>query len=782
MASANTHLTHLEELVLTQGPKGYDMARSFLLELLETLKGNSRSHVQTSVKWDGAPAMFVGIIPENGRFFVGTKSIFNKVPKINYTEEDIIENHGHAPGLVDKLTKALKYLPSLGIKNILQGDFMFDDEMLDTVDIDGEPHYRFKPNTIVYAVPVNSNLGQEIGQSKFGIVFHTTYESLDSGAAFGADVSNLNRVPGIWYDDAFFTDDTGTVTLTANEETKITELVEKADSVNQKIDYNDIPSAFLNVYINSEIKAGAFLQDPEKSFLGFINWYSVRIEKRISNLKSEKGRARATATGEQALQSINDKKEDILNLFRVSRLLFEAKNVFIEKYNNAVYNTKHFVDDGSGDLVATNPEGYVAVDHEGNGIKFVDRLEFSRANFMIDKGAKFSESRAKNLTKEFTVVISKNSTVTKTLNEWVQEAKTNNHKYEKLPQMVYNDILAGTPIVSIVAKENAEKVIYNAVIGYVNGLQEELETEFEDEDADPVIDAAIDDEMVREPKTYAIVPGAFKPPHAGHADMVRRYATGLGVPKADKVYVVISAPMNAQRMLRDGTPINEENAIELWKKLFPEVANLPNVEFEVAPSEMRSPVTVAFEYIGDRSPLPLEDGDRVILGASDKPDGGGKPDWTRWVGINDKYIKSGIELMAGEEFAVPALSRDGGAGFSASAMRDLISDLVEDPANKEAYDELSEFIPVDKIPALFKELGKDPPKFELDELSVAANIGGAAVGAKGGPWADEDIAKDNKKEKEASKLIGRNLALEENIDLNIVDDVIRLIMERGILQ
>jgi hypothetical protein len=85
---ANTHLTHLEELVLTQGPKGFEMAKRFLLQLLETLKGNSKSSVQTSVKWDGAPAIFAGINPENGKFFVGTKSIFNKVPKINYTPED----------------------------------------------------------------------------------------------------------------------------------------------------------------------------------------------------------------------------------------------------------------------------------------------------------------------------------------------------------------------------------------------------------------------------------------------------------------------------------------------------------------------------------------------------------------------------------------------------------------------------------------------------------------------------------------------------------------------
>ena len=229
------------------------MARAFLLELLESLKGNSSSQVQTSVKWDGAPAIFAGINPENGKFFVGTKSIFNKVPKINYTPEDIIENHGHAPGLVDKLTKALKYLPSLGIEKILQGDFMFDDEMLEVVELDGEPHYQFKPNTIVYAVPVDSKLGQEIGQSKFGIVFHTTYDSLDSGASFGADVSNLNRPPGIWFDDAFFTDDTGTVTLTDAEEKQVISLVKQADKVNNQINYGDLPSDLLNIYINSDI-------------------------------------------------------------------------------------------------------------------------------------------------------------------------------------------------------------------------------------------------------------------------------------------------------------------------------------------------------------------------------------------------------------------------------------------------------------------------------------------------------------------------------------------------
>ena len=492
---ANTHLTHLEELVLTQGPKGFEMAKRFLLQLLETLKGNSKSSVQTSVKWDGAPAIFAGINPENGKFFVGTKSIFNKVPKINYTPEDIIENHGHAPGLVDKLTKALKYLPSLGIKNILQGDFMFDDEMLSVTEVDGEPHYLFKPNTIVYAVPVDSALGKEIGNSKFGIVFHTTYDSLDGGASFGADVSGLKRVPGIWFDDAFFTDDTGTVTLTEDEEQRVISLVAEADQVNKRIDYSDLPFDLLNIYINSEIKGGEFLEDPEQSFQGFLKWYTDKVEKRIDKLKSEKGKMRAFDKGEKDIQAFESKQEDMLNLFRVSRLLFEAKNIFIAKYNNAVYNTKHFIDDGSGDLVASNPEGYVAVDHEGNGVKFVDRLEFSRANFMIDKGDKFSQNEG------LTVFWgSEGFSTRRTLREWAKVLPGTNRTNKNLFIMLQS----GIPITTVVTEAS---VVKTALAEAVNWALNEQANK----------------------RIIAVYPGRFQPMGRHHFQTFQRIADQFGM-------------------------------------------------------------------------------------------------------------------------------------------------------------------------------------------------------------------------------------------------------------
>ncbi len=383
-AKANTHLTHLEELILTQGASGYKTARSFLIEMLKNLKGNSDAKVNTSVKWDGAPAIFAGINPDNKQFFVGTKSIFNKEPKINYTKEDIDLNHGHAQGLADKLKLALEYLPALGIKNILQGDFMFDKSILKSTNIDGKKHYSFRPNTITYAVDADSELGNQVASAKLGIVFHTTYRSLDSGASFGADVSGLKRNSNVWFDDAFFKDTTGVVTLTASEAKEVAMMIKKADSI--KINYDNLPSPLLNIYLNQEIKTGQFVDNAAISFKAFQKWYELRVDKKIAKLKSDRGIEKATLAKQEQMSMFNERRQDILNIFIVSKLLADAKLIFVKKYNNAVYNTKHFVDDGKGGLRVTAPEGYVAVDRIGQGVKFVDRVEFSRANFAMDKG------------------------------------------------------------------------------------------------------------------------------------------------------------------------------------------------------------------------------------------------------------------------------------------------------------------------------------------------------------------------------------------------------------
>ena len=384
---ANTHLTHLEELVLTQGQDGFNQAKNFLYELIKNLKGEDNTIKNVSVKWDGAPAIFTGINPDNGQFFVGTKSVFNVNPKINYTPKDIDENHGHAAGLAKKLKLALQYLPAVGIKGILQGDFMFDNDDVETEDIDGAPHYTFRPNTIRYAVEANSELGKQIIAARIGIIFHTTYNDLKpgSGASFGADISGLTKSPSVWFDDAYFKDDTG-VLLSDQEEKFILEKINEADSVN--VDYTNLPLKNLNTYINSEIRQGEFLDDPFKSFEKFKNWYQQAVDKSIEKVKRPESKERKKQAGEDKLKEFESQKQDIINIFKVSKLLSEAKAIFITKYDKAVA-TKHFIDNGDGTLSVTKAEGFVAVDHTENGIKLVDRLEFSKNNFNAGKpGAK----------------------------------------------------------------------------------------------------------------------------------------------------------------------------------------------------------------------------------------------------------------------------------------------------------------------------------------------------------------------------------------------------------
>ena len=706
---ANTHLTHLEELVLTQGPKGFEMAKRFLLQLLETLKGNSKSSVQTSVKWDGAPAIFAGINPENGKFFVGTKSIFNKVPKINYTPEDIIENHGHAPGLVDKLTKALKYLPSLGIKNILQGDFMFDDEMLSVTEVDGEPHYLFKPNTIVYAVPVDSALGKEIGNSKFGIVFHTTYDSLDGGASFGADVSGLKRVPGIWFDDAYFTDDTGTVTLTDAEEERVLALVKKAEAVNQKIDYNELPFDILNIYINSEIKSGEFLQSPEQSFEGFMKWYSGKLEAKIDKLKSERGKERARAKGQAQLQSFTAQKTSILRLFEVSRLLFEAKNIFISKYNNAVYNTKHFIDDGSGDLVASNPEGYVAVDHEGNGVKFVDRLEFSRANFMIDKGDKFTQNE--NLTVYWG---NDGVSTTHTLLEWAQELPSTT----KTNKALFRMLQTGIPITSLgLTAETVKESLAAAVNWQLSEKRRRMKLPTE-------LMSTVDFTMTEgEDEVIAAVAGGFKPPHRGHLEMIQHYAN-----IADKVKLFIGQSGRPIRGDMAGRSINAEQSLAIWNKYLSDAGLSDRVDVEIISG---SPMKASYSVLEDATP-----GQTILMGCGEK-DTYFSPEALA------KYTPEGVKAQAAPcpNIVDPHTKKP----YSATAVRDTIKNN-----DLEAF---AKFLPEQSLQSaqeIFQLLGGG-----LQEMSA---MGGGAVQGFSGRM--PDVVGSEKKKPKKKEIVSEEMVSE----------------------
>ena len=394
MAKANTHLTHLEELVLTKGPEGYKMARAFLLELLKTLKGNTNSKIQTSVKWDGAPAIICGINPENGKFFVGTKSVFNKTPKINYTPADISKNHSGPVAL--KLNACLKDLKRLGIRGIYQGDLLFTKGDLKPAVIDGEKMITFTPNTITYAVPMNSKLGKKILRARLGIVFHTYYtgKNMQSLTAGFGTIKGSSGSTAVYLASAGYTDTSGSSTFTSGELARFDALIRMAQGSLSKaapllnvMKSNDSLSvgfrlkAFFNYYIkntkgNSMAKVKT-LQDM------FREYYEQILRAEISARKTDKGKERYREALKTGLNFIDRNRSALYFAIASHVSLSNAKNFLIQKLSQ-IQNIGHFIRTPNGYRV-TNPEGFVAVDKKAGAVKLVDRLEFSRANFTIAK-------------------------------------------------------------------------------------------------------------------------------------------------------------------------------------------------------------------------------------------------------------------------------------------------------------------------------------------------------------------------------------------------------------
>ena len=272
----NLHLEHLEDEIINYGVDGGRAAINFLRSLRDMLAGASRSSINMTVKWDGAPAIFCGIDPEDGKFFVAKKSVFNVSPKLYKTNGEIDDDL--SGDLNAKFKVALAELSKLGIKGVLQGDLMFTDDV-ETDSIDGTSYYTFQPNTIVYAVPIDSDLGKKIKRAKIGIVFHTTYTGdalQDMKASFGADISSLRQANSVWMDDATYKDTSGRSTFTKQETESVTAVLSQTGKVFQKINANKLRSfikiqesmtgaivgASLKTYNNSKVRAGEKIKNP----------------------------------------------------------------------------------------------------------------------------------------------------------------------------------------------------------------------------------------------------------------------------------------------------------------------------------------------------------------------------------------------------------------------------------------------------------------------------------------------------------------------------------------
>ena len=395
-STANLHLEHIEDDVLNFGVSGTRDAIAFLQALRDMLAGHSSSRVNVTTKWDGAPAVFCGINPDNGKFFVGSKSIFNKDAKLNYTPQDIDDNHGHAPGLVSKLKVALRYLPKLGIKGILQGDMMFAKDDIIERNIDGVDYITFQPNTIVYAVPSDSKLASAMTSAQLGIVFHTSYSGAtmdDMKASFNIDIKNLNTTKDVWFRDAYFIDASGTVTFTESETEKINSILSDVGSIFKtvnasilnKISTTETYLTHIKTFNNTKVRAGEQIKDTGKHVKELMKWVEDKMNKDIISAKMEKTKKKKQQEKTEVMRFYRTSSVELKKIFDIQNGIVDAKNMVIKKLQQLKQVTSAFLKTDDGFKV-TNPEGFVAVDKlKGNAVKLVDRLEFAHANFTAAK-------------------------------------------------------------------------------------------------------------------------------------------------------------------------------------------------------------------------------------------------------------------------------------------------------------------------------------------------------------------------------------------------------------
>lgn len=390
--SKNVHLEHLEDLIFNRGYQGAEEALNYIDSLRHMLAEGTGTTSQLTVKWDGSPAIICGVDPSDGKFFVGTKAVFSKgEPKRGKTSKQIQEWYGDQPELAEILINALKYLSKLGIGGVIQGDLLFTPGKINRVEVNDEECYVFTPNTITYAVPVNSHLGERIAQAKLGIIFHTTYtggDTIDSmSAQFGVNISGLTQTRDVWFDDATYKDYTGVASLTPTENSKIEKYLAATAKTIQKIG----PQRFdiilqdkefgrmVKPFINRLIRGGNQAVEPTEFLQQFIKHYNDEMMKGIEDPTSRVAQNRVAKIKAKE-QWIADNSNNLIGILATYKRVVELKHMLLAKLARVEgIGTFQKTNDG---YKVTAPEGFVAIGHDGGAVKLVDRLTFSRTNFL----------------------------------------------------------------------------------------------------------------------------------------------------------------------------------------------------------------------------------------------------------------------------------------------------------------------------------------------------------------------------------------------------------------
>lgn len=338
-----------------------------------------------------SPAIFL-VNGSNG-FAVASKSIFNKNPKLNYTEQDIENNH--SGGIVDKLKAALKYLRAIvpATKNkIWQGDLLYTKDELKTINYKDKQLIGFHPNTLLYTVEKDSDIGKQIQSSKIGIAMHTEYD-WDGEDCSSMHVNKFGISKDIFKSsrDAFVIDTVSSLRSSAkiqfdkeqlnNIQTRFANVKMLAKQINWSIVDNRLGDQ-LQVYINTFIRENVAMIEPKQRAEKFFEWIDAQIEQQKSTKKTQRGKQNVDARY-ASLVATKSQIDSIIKLFEIFDHLTHVKLMIIQKLN-ALSQIGKFVVKSNGDMEAVGDEGFVLTDTSAKGVKLVDRYSFSKNNFSKD--------------------------------------------------------------------------------------------------------------------------------------------------------------------------------------------------------------------------------------------------------------------------------------------------------------------------------------------------------------------------------------------------------------
>lgn len=398
----NTHLEHIEDLMLMFGEDGVKESFEYIDDLVRTFSGDPKNSKKFSTKWDGAPAIFCGPDPVDGEFFVAKKGIFNKTPQL-FKSISEIQQDKIAEGLKKVFTYVFKYMKPLydsgKLKDVVQGDFLFHEGTRKIVnDVHNENCIIFKPQLISYCIPDHDELYDAAKKCKVCVVIHARYPITnaktvqDLSVNFGFDASeHSNR--DILILTPFTSELGSSMMITKAEKSKLINWKRTAmrtlpqcskflNEISESYEDSWSITYLIKQYFNTRVREGQKVNSAKKFYEDFVKYWEEKFRKEIDKKASAKAKAKWRKQMFDGIVYLKKNKSSFIQMVALYNTIQNIKNIFVPKLEAGERFRTYYYDEKTGTYDVGNQEGYVAIRESDKAVKLVQRLGgFSQRNF-----------------------------------------------------------------------------------------------------------------------------------------------------------------------------------------------------------------------------------------------------------------------------------------------------------------------------------------------------------------------------------------------------------------